>query len=379
MPKPGKKITALYAKHLSEAVAAGYGQKISDIDYETPDGNMIAHLVKNVYSFSAAKNYTQLRQLTQALIGEDHKLRTKSQFKRAAFEITDTHVNQWLEAEYELAVAGSQMASKWVDITNNPASKIIEFDVVLDSKTSNICRPLHGLRVKVDDPILSIYYPPNHFRCRTTVRQHLDGSVTPAHKRELPEIPEMFRVNLAKQKMVFPPGHAYWIGTPASVIQEALSMAPLDTWIPVEEKTVRIHSRVDTTEKGFNDVMEVARDFAAKGSKVDLLPTIDTANDPLYKKLFSGAKPGKCPDLFIDKKFVEVKRVSKDSFNTIKHSISQASTQADHVVILLPGMQDYKTLKRIIKGRFKDHKKLKVIEFKMGDAYYTFHRENWIK
>lgn len=380
MPKPGKKLTAYYASRLTKALEEGYGQKIGAIDYDSPDGNMLEHLVKNVYQFSAAKNYTQLRQLTQALIGEDGKLRTLSQFKKAAYEINDTHVNQWLEAEYDLAVSGAQMASKWVDISTNPGTRFLEFDVVLDSRTSDICRPLHGIIVPVDHPMLATYYPPNHFRCRTTVRQHHSATPTPEHQLELPDIPPMFQTNLAKQKLIFPPGHAYWTGVPASVLKEALEMAPLDSWLPVENGTIRIHSRVNTSAKDFQTVMEVARDMAQEGRKIDLLPTLDHPGDDLYKTLFKGAKPGKCPDLRVDAKtFVEVKQVTKNRVNTIGHAIGHASGQADRVIITLPGKQEYKTLKRIAKGRFGLHQDLQVIEFKMEGAYYRFTRKGQLK
>jgi hypothetical protein len=188
----------------------------------------------------------------------------------------------------------------------------------------------------------------------------------------------MFRTNLAKQGLVFPPGHAYWVGTPTAVIRDALQMAPVNSWIEVENKAIRIHSRVNTTEKGFNDVMEVARDYAAKGNNVDVMPTISTENDPLFAQLFKGAYPGKCPDLRVDGKFIEVKRVSKNNDNTIRHAIAHASNQSDHVVILLPEKVDYQILKRIAKSKFMQHGSLKKIEFKIQDAYYEFNRKNVI-
>jgi len=380
MPKRiSKKLIAYYGKHLLSGVEKGYGQKLSEIDYDTPDGNMLEHLAKNVYHFSAAKTYTQLQQLTQALIGDDGKLRNYNQFKKAAFDINDAHVNQWLKAEYELAVGGAQMASKWIDITGNPATTILEFDVVMDSKTSDICRPLHGIRRLVSDPIFKKYYPPNHFWCRTTIRQHTGGSVTPDSQIELPEIHEMFQVNLAERKIIFPPGHSYWVGTPSAVLKEALDLMPNNSWHLVENKTIRIHAKVDTTAPDFEKVMEVARDKAKNGSSVDLLPTLNHENDPLYKELFKGAKPGKCPDLKIDNEFVEVKAPKKNTINTLKHSIDNASKQADHVIILNPIRNDYKEMKRIAKGRFKDHENLKIIEFKQQGAYYRFTREGQLK
>jgi SPP1 gp7 family putative phage head morphogenesis protein len=206
------KITKHYGSYLSQALEEGYGEPVVDIDYDTPDGNMLQHLVDNVYHFSAAKNKTQLRQLTRALIGDDGKLRTWSQFKQAAFQINDTHVNQWLKAEYELAVSGSQMASKWVDIQNN-GTTMLEFDAVMDGKTSAGCRELNGVRRAVDDRFWDIYYPPNHFNCRSTVRQLNGGKETPEHQIIYPDekaVPQMFRTNLAKEKLVFPKNHPYY-------------------------------------------------------------------------------------------------------------------------------------------------------------------------
>jgi len=43
------------------------------------------------------------------------------------------------------------------------------FDVVDDENTSDICYPLLGLAYPANHPIWDSLYPPNHFRCRTTV------------------------------------------------------------------------------------------------------------------------------------------------------------------------------------------------------------------
>lgn len=43
------------------------------------------------------------------------------------------------------------------------------FDVVLDGRTSDICRPLAGKAYRHDDPVWDSLYPPNHHQCRTQV------------------------------------------------------------------------------------------------------------------------------------------------------------------------------------------------------------------
>jgi hypothetical protein len=45
---------------------------------------MLANLQTDVYHFSAAKNYQQLKSLTGALVDDDGKVRSFSDFKKAA-------------------------------------------------------------------------------------------------------------------------------------------------------------------------------------------------------------------------------------------------------------------------------------------------------
>ncbi len=220
-----KEVTAGFARKLWAGVVKGYGKDIFDVDWQTPDWNMLTALQENIWHFSAAKNYTQLRELSNALIGEDGKLVTQSQFRKAAFKINEQQVTQYLNVEYDLAVAGSQMAGKWVDIeADAEIFPFVQFDVVLDTHTSEICLPLADVIVKVGDPFLDTYYPPNHFGCRTTVRKLTDGPAT--YDLPYPEIPKMFQVNLAKEGLVFPDNHAYFDGLPPEVADAAKELMP---------------------------------------------------------------------------------------------------------------------------------------------------------
>ncbi len=224
-----KEVTTEFAKRFFNGVLKGYGKAgeqfaLGKLDYNTPDYNKLASIQKNCWQFAAAKNYQQLRALGNALIGDDGKLRTFSQFKEAAQAINNQQLN-WLKTEYNLAVAGGQMASKWVDIEKDEdLFPYLEFDAVMDNRTSEICRPLNGTTLPSSDPFWNMYYPPNHFGCRSTVRQR-GGSykTTPHHDIPSAEIPPMFRVNLAKEGLVFPPKHPYWEDIPAGIKDGAMS------------------------------------------------------------------------------------------------------------------------------------------------------------
>lgn len=220
-----EEVTTLFAEKLWSAVAGNYGKNIVDIDWDTPDYNMLESLQKNVWNFSAAKNYQQLRELSNALIGEDGKLRTKKQFFDAAFSINEKHVKQYLSVEYEFAIASSQMAGKWVDIVANAENlPILEYDSVLDSQTTALCWSINGTRLRYDHPWWKIYYPPNHFGCRGTAKSLSSGQLTTLIPSA--DIPLMFQNNLAQSGLVFPQGHSYWQHLPGDVITNSDKLIP---------------------------------------------------------------------------------------------------------------------------------------------------------
>lgn len=248
MPKTiNKDVTRAFAQRLWSGVQEGYGKPITSIDYTTPDYAVLAHLQQNVYHFSAAKNWSQMRALTQALVDDNGKLRTKKEYFDAAYAINDEHTNVWLETERGTAIAGAQMARQWLDIqANKQLFPLVEFDVVMDKHTSEICRPLHGVIVTADDPMLNTYMPPNHFWCRTILRQR-GSSYRPTPKSEIvhPDIPEMFRTNLAKERLAFPPKHPYYDGLPVGFDQQVTAVMRKDLLETAKERLAGKSINVD--------------------------------------------------------------------------------------------------------------------------------------
>lgn len=205
-------VVSAFAQKLWQGVTEGYGQDIGSVAYDTPDHNMLTALQKNTWQFAQAKNYTQLRQLTDALIDERGVLRSFEEFKIAAMQINANHIGWQLGAEYNLAVAGGQMAGKWVEIQKNKAAlPLLRYDAVLDGQTTGLCRSLDGVTLPVDHPFWSIRYPPNHFGCRSSVRQLASGVVTPENEIPAFDTPKMFETNLAQQGLVFPKNHPYFV------------------------------------------------------------------------------------------------------------------------------------------------------------------------
>ena len=215
-----REATIAFAQQLWNGVLSGYGDNFTSVDYNTPDWNMLASLRQNVWHFSAAKNYAQLRELSSALIGEDGKLVSKAAFIAAAMKINADFSKHFGATEYELAVAGSQMASKWATIKQDD---ILEFDAIIDGQTTALCASLHGTRLPASSSFWNKYYPPNHWRCRSTVRIVYGGSITPAGEIPGADIPPMFQTNLGKAGLIFPAAHPYFKDIPAGIALQAMA------------------------------------------------------------------------------------------------------------------------------------------------------------
>lgn len=221
-----KDVLAEFARHLWKGVVEGYGSDLIGADFTTPDFNMLAQLQRDVWNFSGAKNYTQLRQLTGALLNEEGQLRSRDEFIKAALKINSDQDIRFLKTEYDLAVAGSQMAGKWVSIQQQQETfTMLQFEAVLDGRTTELCRSLHGTVLPVDHPFWRRFYPPNHFNCRSTVRQlrGYERTITPESKIPTADIPAMFRTNLGQRGLIFPPEHPYFKDIPEGVVQQTMA------------------------------------------------------------------------------------------------------------------------------------------------------------
>ncbi len=379
MPKTiDKKVTQYYAKELWAAVKNGYGKDLIGIDYNSPDYEMLKNLQNNVYQFSAAKNYQQLKALTQALIGPDAKIRSYSEFKKAAFEINDTHVNQWLKTEYDTAIASGQMASKWVDIqAGKNTFPILEMDVVMDGRTSDICRPLHGVRKHVDDAFWNKYYPPNHFGCRSTVRKHSGGSVTPDNKIEHAVIPAMFSTNIAKDGLVFPKGHPYFNHVPENAL---LSFGDanysLDTTRKLRGSEGAVYESGLAYDPGKKNDQRYYVEYQQRINAADAIAShFDTdvflcpdfqspSEDWRYYYFFKNVTPFSQPDFYFNKEYWELKSYEDDfKGKKIGRMLKRVADQGlKNAVIQMRHDVDMDKIKSIAERAIDNSSSLQIIE-----------------
>lgn|GEM_PF-2564950 len=200
-----------------EGVFKGYGKTFAKVAYNSPDYKMLAALETNVFQFSAAKNYHMLQDLTATLKDGD-RVRSFTEFRREALKIVDTWNNNYGRTEYNTGVAAAQSIANWQRFEENKdIMPLLKFSGIHDAKECPICKAFDGLIRPVDDPVWNYANVPLHFNDRCNVIQLSSDRVEQTPDDKLPPrdlVPKMFRVNQAKEQLVFPHGSAYFQDIP---------------------------------------------------------------------------------------------------------------------------------------------------------------------
>lgn len=213
-------LVELVAQKLMQAVTEGYGSKLGEAAYNSPDTEMLRNLQNNVYQFAAAENYHQLKDITSALVDAEGNILSFAKFKDIANKISYQYNTNYLEAEYSTAIGSAQMASRWVEIQKDKATfPTLIYRTVGDARVREAHKSLDGVKRLVGDSFWDTYYPPNGWRCRCDVEQHHSDYQTDESTIKYPEVAKMFRTNLAKDGLVFPKDHPYFIDAPDEIIK----------------------------------------------------------------------------------------------------------------------------------------------------------------
>lgn len=224
------------AQTLMKGVYEGFGGDFTSIQWNTPDYDKLMHLERNVYQFSGAKNWQMLRELTSAMV-DGSRVVPFAEFKSKAVTILGEY-DRFLRTEYNAAVAGSQMASKWVDIEKTAETRkeaglpepLLEYRTAGDARVREEHRALHGIIRPVSDHFWTTYYPPNGWNCRCTVIRLNEGRKTSQKEtnRAMAEVTPQrgFNVNLAQEGFVFAPNSPYYIGLPRAVRDQVNELTP---------------------------------------------------------------------------------------------------------------------------------------------------------
>jgi SPP1 gp7 family putative phage head morphogenesis protein len=256
--------------HLEDGIREGWGSLMENIPLGTPDVPLYNALRENVYIFSAAKTYQEIREMAE-FIAESTSY---TNFKVKAMATYGEYNTDWLKAEYNTAVGQAQQANQWKRIQENKETfPTLRYSAVIDSKTSEICRPLDGVTLPVDDPFWNNYAPLNHFNCRCTFEKldkYEDATITRKGKidelnKELGEtVKPEFRMNSGKDGYIFDPkSHPYFKVAPKDkpLAKENFNL-PIPP--PIEPKVAPIKTD-DDIEARIKKVKEASKELHETG------------------------------------------------------------------------------------------------------------------
>lgn len=207
-----KKLYNETARILKKAVYKGYGGKLASFDYGTPDYELLSELRDNVYMFSGAKTYTQVKEISSLMYEGNEKL-SFSDFKKKALAKYDTYNKAYLETEYVTALTSGNEAIQWQsaqeDIKLFPQLK---YTAILDQHTSEICKRLDGVVMPTNSPFWNIHTPPNHFNCRCHIEKidkyDTEPNTNPSVVKSIIKFTDenmkgVFKMNPGKDRVVF--------------------------------------------------------------------------------------------------------------------------------------------------------------------------------
>ncbi|MDL2314777.1 minor capsid protein [Bacteroidales bacterium OttesenSCG-928-C19] len=331
-------------------------------DWTTPDAEMLVRLTRDVWQFSAAKNYQEMRDITLALRDENGKLREWSDFKEASEKICDKFNETWLETEYNFAIAASQSAARWNDFTKDK-DKIpyLIFQTVGDAAVRPEHAKLEGLILHIDDPQLNKLWTPLDWGCRCEWLQYI-GDFN--GQMEVPDvsIKPMFSTNLAKEGLIYPKGHPYYNGIPKSELHKAIAyLPPENTYIDVvignhEIKIHPLHGDIEL-EKNI-DSCNILLKHDPK-AKLELLPVLYESELDIKAKFYSEDYVKKFKlknaDVKYNGKIVEFEEPSGKG-NSIKNTLRNAKEQANTIIMRVDDDVDMKDVLRKINGQMNHYK-----------------------
>jgi SPP1 gp7 family putative phage head morphogenesis protein len=211
------------ADYLKKGLYKGFEYEAGEILPE--DYTLLNELRENIYIFSGAKTFQQVREMTDHLTTHDGTVRPFSEFRDLVRSTFEQYNERWLRTEYETAIGQAQSAAKWQEIEKQKETlPLLRYSTIGDENTCDICGPLNGIIAPVDDPIWGKIGPINHFNCRCILEQLEKGKVSadrgPVVDDVLKKMDDIWKFNPGKEGVVFGDKHPYFT-VPKDMLERA--------------------------------------------------------------------------------------------------------------------------------------------------------------
>jgi SPP1 gp7 family putative phage head morphogenesis protein len=204
----------LIARELVRGLEIGFGGSANDVGIESTRFRTMQFMTRNVFVFSGFKTHRQLSEISQLLFDDEGNIVPFNSFLQAVKRINSTYNTHYLNAEYNHAVASSQMAVNWQDYMDNiDVAPFLKYVTAGDERVREEHRGLDGTIKRKDDPFWRTWYPPNGWNCRCDVIELVSSELGEVEPAFLPDKqPLMFKNNVGIDGVVFPDSHPYFTG-----------------------------------------------------------------------------------------------------------------------------------------------------------------------
>jgi SPP1 gp7 family putative phage head morphogenesis protein len=203
------------AEALYSAVELGFGSTLVELEFGGVDYVLLSELQTNIYVFSAAKTYQQVREMSALLVKYKDR---PDLFKKEAQKIFQDYNTpkgaNYLSAEYQTAKASARSAVNWTGINaKKDLFPLLEYQTQGDARVRPTHVELDGIVREVDDIFWDSYYPPNGWRCRCYTLSHVEGDLPISDMSGFTkpkDVPDLFLMNSGKDKIIFSEKHPYF-------------------------------------------------------------------------------------------------------------------------------------------------------------------------
>lgn len=234
-------------------------------------------LRENIYVFSGAKTYAELKELSGLLLDGDGNIKPFYKFWQEVQGVHTDYNRNYLEAEYIFATQSAQMASKWNEFEADGDRYNLQYRTAYDDRVRESHRLLHDTTLPPSDPFWEKYFPPNGWRCRCTAVQVRKTKYPESNSTQAQQLgsdatdgkDNIFRFNPGKESVVFPAHHPYIKNLSKPEKEVIKKKAQEANQILTKDDVVSVISQIDKEknwfERGFSK-LEVTRKAGVNGS-----------------------------------------------------------------------------------------------------------------
>jgi SPP1 gp7 family putative phage head morphogenesis protein len=197
---------------LEQALIIGLGSQ-SSFNYTSAPYQLYLKMRENIFVFSAAKQYQQVRIMSQFITDKGVKS-TWPEFKELAKKVFVEFNQQYLKTEWITAIGQAQMGKEWIEADQKKdVIPYLQYRTQRDGHVRDEHAALDGITLPVGHPFWNNYMPKNGWNCRCFTVSRERAKVTDLSTRDLSALadekkfPKVFQMNPGKDGLVFNPKH----------------------------------------------------------------------------------------------------------------------------------------------------------------------------